>query len=234
MTQTITDKASERRANLVAAFAHDIKAPLAGNAQLLELMLDDEFGALSNESKEIAEVMLRSNRSTQQVLQLLVEIFCLEAPAQPMPIETVDLAACLKRSVDSCDEALRDHVHVEVADGVLVRAEPESLRRLLSILFTYSLKLKAAETQLFVRSHSHNGQTEITISGARLTVGADTLIGDAFKDLCNSDSGRKLPAGAGMALYLSALIVEANHGILTATNVGPEGTTFSITLPCAQ
>jgi DNA-binding NarL/FixJ family response regulator len=44
MANSIADKSSDRHAHLIAAFAHDLRPPLAGSAQLIELFLVKQQG----------------------------------------------------------------------------------------------------------------------------------------------------------------------------------------------
>lgn len=231
MAHSIADKSSDRHAHLIAAFAHDVRTPLSGNAQLLELFLENDFGTLSDELRNVVGVMLKSNQNMQGYLHILVDIFRFEAGVEPLTSEPFALNAIVEQCAEKLEADQRERLRVAIDPGVVIHADKLSIEKLLSLLLLYSLKSKSNQDgELVVSALAEGNNVKLTISGATIPIG-DMASHEEFKDLCANRSSKKLHAGAAIALYLCALLVEAHGGNMVSQASSDVSTTFSITLP---
>lgn len=226
-----TDESSQRVADLIAACAHDLRAPLSGNASLLELMLAEEFGSLPDQATDALQVMLRGNRSMHHTLQLLVDVFQLEAnQGELLHIENQTVSGAVQSAAESMDSESQARVNLDVAPHISVRADREALQKVFSLLFASCLRKNAPEQCLHVTAASTGIQTRIDIAGAAVPL-QNLPDCEAFKSLCGSAPRKKLPAGSVLSFYLSALMVQLQRGQMVAERHADDTTTVSITLP---
>ncbi|MFN8657848.1 MAG: hypothetical protein U0105_16025 [Candidatus Obscuribacterales bacterium] len=226
-----TDESSQRVADLIAAFAHDLRAPLSGNASLLELMLADEFGAMPEQATDTLAVMLRGNRSMHHTLQLLVDVFQLEAnQGELLLIENQTVSGAVQSAAASMDSESQARVNLDVASHISVRADREALQKVFSLLFASCLRKNAPEQCLHVTAVTTGIQTRIDIAGAAVPL-QNLPDCESFKSLCGSAPRKKLPAGSVLAFYLSALTVQLHRGQMVAERHADDTTTITITLP---
>lgn len=226
-----TDKSSQRVADLIAVFAHDLRAPLSGNASLLELLLCHEFGELSPPATDALSVMLRGNRGMHQTLQLLVDIFQLQQnQGELLHIENQCVAAAAESARSAMDSESQARLQIDVAPHVSVQCDGDALQKLFTLLFSSCLRKNSPEQRLHITATTTGSETRIDMSGAPVPLQRlDDC--EAFKDLCASAPRKKLPSGSVLSFYLCALIVQLQRGQMVAERQADDTTTLSITLP---
>jgi signal transduction histidine kinase len=120
-------------------------------------------------------------------------------------------------------------IRADVAPGLVVRADPDQLFRVLT-----NLARNAAQA---IDASGRPGEVAITAGAEadRLTIRvADTGPGlpvKARENLFQPFRGGARLGGAGLGLVISAELVQGHGGALTLERSGPDGATFLITLP---
>lgn len=222
--------ADQARRRFFQDAAHELKTPLAVIDATTSAVLD---GVYPNDPRHL-ETILAQSRLMARIVDDLRTVSLAEARALPLRREPVDAAGILAAvATDMRARATTGslEIHVEGAPGLLVQADPDRLRQVLSALVDNALR------------HTPAGGT-VTLTAAlegpivRLAV-ADTGPGIAAGDLPHvferfyqADVSRDRGTGtSGLGLAIVQALVEAQGGRTSARNGANGGAVFEVRLP---
>lgn len=219
----------ERLASLgeaVAKVSHDLRNILT-SAQLFADRID------ASDDPVVARMAPKLMNSISRAVNLCESTLAFGKADEPPPALTmIDLAGIAQDVVDA--EMLADEhdlvtITSEVPAGLMVRADPEQLYRVLSNLVRNARQAIAAskkEGKITIRAGDDSRRWWLCV--------ADTGPGlppRAQEHLFTPFQGGVSKGGTGLGLAIAAELVKGHGGALTLEGTGPEGTTFTITLP---
>ncbi len=226
--------ADQRRRNLTADVAHELRTPL----QIIQGNLEGVLDGVYTPSPAHIAATLDETRQLARLVEDLRVLSQAEAGQLPMTWEPVDIA-------DLCADAVTSFEGQAEAAGValtavvtgtslIVTADYGRLDQILSNLLANAIRHTPAGGSVAVRATT-------TADGIQLEV-SDTGDGIAPADLpyifdrfWRGDRARTHQAGAGSGLGLAIVrqLVEAHGGQIDVTSTVGQGTTFSMVLPFA-
>ena len=227
--------AEERRDSLdvaIHAIAHDLRGQLGvvlGYADLLERRLDrtDEVAA------EYADTIARVSEQLAAQVDRMMAVY--GASRRSIRPERVDASAIARQVViDLAAEGGRDDVRIDVADDLVVHADPLLLRLVLENLLSNALKATRDVESPVVEvggGSVTDGVVELTVRDNGL--GLDPAeVGRLFVPLGRLHDDEDFP-GVGLGLASVARIVESHGGTVSGTGEPGTGATFTATFPTA-
>jgi signal transduction histidine kinase len=218
---------------LVSSVSHELRTPLTSIGGYAEMLLDDEFGELSDEQKEFVGVIHRNSRRLNRIIDDI--LFAAKVDAGKLSLERTWLD--LIEVATACVTAARPRAEKGQVSVELVA--PDSLEP----MFADHTRL----TQMFDNLISN--AVKFTLPGGTVTV---TLSegGDRVKASV-ADTGIGIPAGevdrlfekffrtstvgavdgTGLGLSIVKSIVEVHDGSIAVSSIEGAGTTFTVDLP---
>lgn len=224
-----TARATRVGRDVLAAMAHDLRAPLNGLVGYTQLLAENTFGPLTDEQREIATILLRQARELTDLLTATLDVAGLDARRLPLRIETL--------TVDDALETLRSATFAGPTRDGRVRwrtaADTPALR-------TDRVKLKAIVQNLVDNALRHGGSAPVDVDVVALSER------DALR-ITVRDRGRGIPpamvphlfepfrsgapGGIGLGLYVVRSFAEALGGRIAVHTVPDEGTTLIVEVP---
>jgi signal transduction histidine kinase len=221
----------DARRELVAAASHDLRAPVASIAAMLEAIQD----GLASPAEYLAALQDQARRLTSLVDDLF-ELARIDAGALGRELEEVALAPLVESCVRGFEaEARARNVTLErtVAEGVPeARCAPEEVERVLLNLLTNALRHTPSDGTVAVTLAPEPDHVRVTVedTGRGLTPEAARRMFDRF---WRDDSARQANGGAGLGLAIARGLVEAQGGRIWAEQRATGGARVSFTLPLA-
>ncbi|MGQ9675120.1 MAG: PAS domain S-box protein [Chloroflexota bacterium] len=215
----------------VSLISHDLRNPLtvvAGQAEYLRNALIKRD--LDREAKS-AESIFKSAQRMNTMIQDLVESARLEAGAQPMHRQPIDLASLvfdLVERVGTMKEQLRIRVE-RLARLPKVAADPGHIERAVANLVSNALKYSPPTSPVIVRVGRTDDEAIVSVTDYGVGIPAED-IPHLFERFYRAKTGREA-AGLGLGLYITRLIVEAHGGRIWVESQVGKGSTFYFTLP---
>jgi two-component system NarL family sensor kinase len=195
--------------------------------------LEEAFGRLSNEQKDVLGALQRSNSRQLTLVDNLLSVYRndnLGVDVQVTDVNMDDLIADILTELQFL--ANEREITLEYACQQApppISGEAIQLKRVLSNLIHNALNYTPARGRIQVHLKSGDGVLRVEVQ--------DTGPGLSPQDLENvfhrfyRAGGSRQVIGTGLGLYLSRQIIEAHQGQIWAENIKPTGCRFVFTLP---
>lgn len=232
---TEQEKLIHQKEDIIAALAHNLKAPLVGADRTFESLVRGDLGSLNQQQAGVLGLLRKNNLHVLTMLQDLIEIHRYETNSANLYFEP---ASAYQLTADVCEQ-----LHNEsFSKGIDVRNEVDStlpwicadkaaIRRLLLNLIANAIK--------FTEPGGHCRITASVKDNDLLLQVEDTGIGFELEDpqmlfyrFWQGD-GKVYSATLGVHLYLSRQIATAHGGTISVKSQPNVGTVFSVTIPLA-
>ncbi len=220
----------DARRELVAAASHDLRAPVASIAAMLEAIED----GLASPAEYLAPLQDQARRLTILVDDLF-ELARIDAGALVHELQEVALAPLVESCVRGFEaEARARNVTLERTVDEAVpeaRCAPEEVERVLLNLLTNALRHTPSDGTVAVTLATEPDHVRVSVedTGEGLTPEATRRMFDRF---WRDDSARQAN-GAGLGLAIARGLVEAQGGTIWAEQRATGGARVSFTLPLA-
>ncbi len=229
-------KSEQLREDLVQMLVHDMRAPLASLAILLDLLREDLEGSLSAEQRQDFGDAIESGRRLARMIGSLLDVHRLEAGQMPLSIGRCDL----RRSVEEALAGLagltadRDVRTRPASEPVEAACDPVVVRRVIENLVCNALRFTPTDGTVEVEAGLDGGRARVTVSdtGPGIAEEHQPLVFEKYGQVHSTVKHIKLSTGLG--LTFCKLAVEAQGGSIELRSRPGEGSAFSFVLPSAD
>jgi signal transduction histidine kinase len=223
-------RVEKSRRELVAWVSHDLRTPLARLRAMAEALED----GLATDPAHYHHQMLREVDRMAAMVDDLFELSRIHAgtlnlSVQPMALRDV-VSECIAGAGPVAD-ARRVLIGGEVDPDLQVSADPAALARVVENLVMNAIRHTPADSEVLVEGHHAGTAIELTVTDA--CGGIDPAdLERVFEVAWRGSSARTPEAGTGAGLGLAIVrgLVEAHHGTVSVSNLGP-GCRFTVRLP---
>jgi PAS domain S-box-containing protein len=219
---------------MVSLVSHEMRTPLASIVGFTELLTTREV--TPEQRKEYLTVMLQEGHRLTALINDFLDLRRIEGGHMTMSFAPADIGALIKRVVELFGKSGETVVTTNLAkDLPLVRADSDSIFRVVANLLSNARKYSPAGGAILVSAASVDGMVEIAVQDHGLGIPADSL-SHLFQKFYRIDTAdRRAIRGTGLGLAISKNIVEAHGGTIGARSAGPgQGSIFYFTLPAGR
>lgn len=229
-------KLADIRENFVATLTHDLKTPLLGAIQTLESLQQEQFGKILPEQQQVFEVMARSQTSTLQMVEMLLDIYRNDAEGLELnrqPLNLVDLVTEVMSRLTAIAANRRvslslQQVNSNFRQALWVEGDSLQLQRVLNNLITNGINHSPRGSPVKIQMTVQGNQAVIQILDEGQGIQPEEA-GRLFEQFYQGHTQRQAK-GSGLGLYLSRQIIEAHGGTIWAENRIPQGAAFGFKL----
>lgn len=224
--------AEQRKDELVAYLAHDIRTPLTSVIGYLSLL--DEAPDLPPEQRQrFTAAALAKAESLEGLIGELFEITRYNLRTIPIERQTVDARLLLEQVADELypQARLREvAIAVEAPEGGTLFADAEKLARALSNVLRNAVSYADAGTEVRIEAAEREAAWRICVTDRGREIAPEHLE-SIFEKFYREDAARSTDrGGTGLGLAIAREIVTAHGGTITAAS--DQGvTSFTIDLP---
>ena len=227
----------EERESFAAAITHDLKSPLVGTNLILEILISEKFGGLSEKQRELISQILASNKQILTLLHSLLDFYREDQSPQSMTIECIEFG----NLVSDCVGDLQVHAQSRniqltlnsASDRCAVFIDPLAIRRVVQNLLDNAIKFTADGGEVKISLAAEKEYLKLTVEDFGAGIEQDVL-SKLFQPFTQGASGRRYALGSGLGLYLCRQIVEAHRGSVSCESVLGKGSKFMVLLPCTK
>ncbi|MCC7528109.1 MAG: hybrid sensor histidine kinase/response regulator, partial [Candidatus Melainabacteria bacterium] len=216
--------------DFMSALAHDMKAPLVGEEQILNAMISGHVGEFSDQQLQLLKTLKRGCNSQLSLVNKLIEIYQFEAGTYVLDSKSLDLYDLLEQVISQTRAKSEKNFDCRLSrsgEDTTVSADERSLQRLFISLFENAVRhgdpqrgvdvfVQPGENSIFVHIHNWGEpipKEQLSNTCDRFWIGVP---------------GKNYVALTGYGLYLSHLIAKINGGQLRITSTREDGTRVSV------
>ena len=222
----------DQRENFVSCLTHDLRTPLVAANRMLDLIVQQTFGDVTDEQQEAIANIVSSNDNMLEMLNTLLETHQYELGQKTLSFIPVDLNKLIADLVAELEPLAREKgikLESNSASNIAeVKGDRLELRRVVTNLIGNAIKF------------TDKGSVKVSLSEDKERVIVkvqDSGIGISPEDqqaiFQRYHQGNHRRAGKGLGLYLCQQIINAHGGELTVQSELGKGTTFRFSLPQA-
>lgn len=224
--------AEQRKDELVAYLAHDIRTPLTSVIGYLSL-LDEASDVPLEQRQRFTAAALAKAESLEGLIGELFEITRYNLRSIPIERQTVGARLLLEQVADELypQARLREvSLSVEAPEGGTLFADAEKLARALSNVLRNAVSYADAGTEVRIEATEREAAWRICVTDRGREIAPEHLE-SIFEKFYREDAARSTDrGGSGLGLAIAREIVAAHGGTITAAS--EQGTTiFTIDLP---
>jgi signal transduction histidine kinase/ActR/RegA family two-component response regulator len=224
--------ATQAKDAFLSSTSHELRTPLnavLGFAQLLQL------SELGEEDRDAVERILAAGQHLLALINELIDIARIESgkfslSVEPVAVQPVVQETCQLMAPLAADRSITINQYCPWP-GLAVNADRLRLRQILVNLVSNAIKYNhVGGTVTLTCQAASSGQVSLEVADTGPGIPAADLerIFDPFERL---GAGSTAIEGTGIGLPLARAFAEAMGGLLTATSIPGEGSTFTVTLP---
>ncbi len=224
---------SEQRKNeLVAYLAHDLRTPLTSVLAYLA-MLDEQPDMSAAERAKYTHITLEKAYRLEELINEFFDITRFNLQDFVLEKKEMNLSIFLEQVADESYGVLSAKgmtCAVDAEEDLMVQGDPDKLARVFDNLLRNAAAYGYENTQILIQARGGNGRTTIifTNEGPQIPQKKLEMIFERFyraDDARSSDTG-----GAGLGLAIAKQIVTLHGGTISATS-DSKNTRFIVTLP---
>lgn len=222
----------------VSLVSHELRTPLTSIKGYVDLLLDEDVGALSADQRDFLETVRSNAQRLVTMVNELLDLSRIESGKMELHIEPTDLVPLAQRVVRHLSPLINDKGH-----NVVVDADPDlrpaavDADRMTQILTNLvSNAVKYTPSGGTIRISLHNDADTVVASVRDTGVGLDENdLHQIFTRFFRSRNRttREVP-GTGLGLSITRMLVEMHGGTITIQSAPGEGSTFTVTMPVAE
>ena len=228
-------EAEQRKGDLVAFLAHDLKTPLTSVVGYLTLLHDDP-GLDEAQRAKFTGIALDKAQRLETLINEFFEITRFNLTQLSLDLEDVNLTRLLEQVTFEFQPTLAEkHLKLELnlEPEVVLSCDPDKLERVFDNLLRNAMNYSNPNTAITVTLARTEETAVITMDNHSQFIPQEKL-DRIFEQFFRLDSSRSSSSGgAGLGLAIAKEIVELHSGTIRAESAG-DRITFVVTLPLAR
>jgi PAS domain S-box-containing protein len=221
----------------VALVSHELRTPLTSIRGYLELVLEEEAGALTDEQRQFLGVVERNAHRLLALVGDLLFLAQVEAGKLSLELGAVDLSAIAAESVENARPLAEERdITLTLATGplALIAGDHARLAQLLDNLISNGIKFTPPGGRVDVRVKGQRGKAVIEVRDTGMGIASEEQHHLFERFFRTAKATEQAIPGTGLGLAISKAIVDAHRGEITVASADGGGTTFRISLPIRQ
>lgn len=231
MADTLEQVENSRR-GFMANISHDLKTPITSIVGFIDGILD---GTIPQErSAQYLQKVSTEMKRLSRLVHSILDVTRLEGgqvSITPVPLDINEVVRQVMFSFERTIEKKNIHIDMPVDDGLTVRADEDSLYRIVTNLVGNAVKFTPEGGWISVRVERYQRQyalVRVCNSGEGI---AEAELPHLFERFYKSDTSRGLDKeGTGLGLYIAKMLVTLNKGEIWASSEQGKYTEFAFTV----
>jgi signal transduction histidine kinase len=224
----------------VSVAAHELRTPLTPITGFLEMLLDEEFGPLTDIQRESLEIVNRSTKRLEALTDNLLDLTRLEAGRLAVVLKPTDLSALIESVAVEYRpqlEAKSQHLTVDIqVDAPFALCDEARASQIIGNLLSNASKytLDGGEITVSLTLAEEEGfvQVSVTDTGVGISAGDQERLFERF--FRARSAGEARAPGTGLGLYITRSLVELHGGQIWFESKIARGSAFHVTFPIAD
>lgn len=229
------ERSSRAKDDFLAVLSHELRSPMQSVLGWVQVLKDTPLHVEA--STRALDTIERNLRQQSQLINDMLDVSRIVTGKLVFHLATLPLATIVRETVDTLGpqaDAKAVSVHVAVDGDLLVVADRERLRQVVSNLVTNAVKFTPPGGAIQVTCRACDGRAQLDVQDSGDGIRSDRLA-TIFERFRQADtSSTRQHEGLGLGLSITKHIVDHLGGTIEAASDGPGlGSRFTVRLPLA-
>ena len=216
--------------DFVATLTHDLKVPIIAETNMIELFLNESFGAISDKQKLALQNMQTSNKELLELVQTVLETY--KVGKITLYKENIMLKEFINEIVEEMTPIAtknKNSIVFEPNRDIRIVADRFQIKRVIKNLIQNAISYGKPKTRIEISIGEIPNYTIIKVKDYGDGISKTDIDRIFNKYYSAAKKFRKI--GTGLGLYLALQILKAHNGDLTVESTEGEFTEFCIQIP---
>lgn len=218
--------------DFVATLTHDLKVPIIAEANIIEFLLEEKFGQISDKQKNALLNMQSSNKELIELVQILLETYKIKESGIKLYKENIELSDFIRKIISEMQHIADKSsitLNFNCQSPININADEIQLTRVIKNIISNAISHSNTTDKIDIELTCENNFAQISITDYGQGI-PQNEINDIFnKYYSSAKKFRKI--GTGLGLYLAKQIVLSHGGNITVESEENTQTRFNIKLP---
>lgn len=223
----------QQREDFVATLTHDLKTPILAANRAVKLLMDGDFGPVSEEQTQILQTIHDSNSSLYKLVLTLLDVYRYDSGAKELSMALVDLSSTISHlAAELRPLAQAQAIELTVVlpeSSVPVLCDEEETRRVIQNLLDNALKFTPSGGAITIFMEQTDEHTLIAVKDTGKGISEEDQP-KLFQRFWQAAASGRYYASTGLGLYLCRKIVERHNGRIWCQSKPGSGSTFQFTI----
>ncbi|MEI8390548.1 MAG: response regulator [bacterium] len=223
----------QQKETFVATLTHDLKTPVRAQMRALEMLLDEKFGKINDNQKEIIEETVNSNKYMFGMVENLLATYRYENKSVNIQKHYFDINDLIKNCYEQIKYLAEDKkqaINFNFERKTLnLYADSLEIKRVIINLLSNAINYTCEYGQIIISSKLKDDAVIISFAdnGKGLSAQEISTIFNKYQSFAK----KFRQVGTGLGLYLSKHIIESHNGTISVISDESTGSVFTIKLP---
>ncbi|GCD90402.1 cell wall metabolism sensor histidine kinase WalK [Nocardioides sp. LS1] len=238
MTEAVEhlEEANRVKSELVSTVSHELRTPLASINGYLEVLADEDLGAITDRQRRVIEVISRNGDRLASLVENLLTLARSDSGETGIDHTLLDLVEVVRESHRVLEPAAQaGQVSVRVVESAPspVRGSRDELERLVINLVSNAIKFTPAGGEVSLQLTTTEDHVTLTVADTGVGIAAEDvpLVFDRFYRAQSATTNAVQGTGLGLAVVRT--IVDHHAGHIELTSEPDAGTRVRVRLPRA-
>lgn len=229
-----------RKTDFLNTASHELRTPLTSIRAFAEIMLENDDPAFDGAgfreaNEEFLHIVDSESERLGRMITDMLDMSRIESGELRWNFTVFEVGPWMRTAAANC-RSLADENHldlrIEAPDGLQVRADRDSLTRVLINLLSNAIKFTPAGGKVEARARTNGEQIVVEVEDSGIGIAPEDQP-KLFESFQQAESGpeHKAPKGSGLGLAIVKQIVEGHGGTIKLVSQVGKGTTFIVRLP---
>lgn len=227
-------EAEKQKETFIATLTHDLKTPVRAEIRAMELLLNNKFGKISQEQRELISEILRSSNYMFAMIDSLLTKYKYENGEISLKKEATNLnnliTSCCCELKIIAEEKNQTINTIFENENIIANIDPSEYKRVISNITINAIKSSPHNSTITIKTSIEKDnfiKIQIIDKGIGISQEKIPYIFDKYVSYNNKFRA----VGTGLGLYISKKITELHGGKIEVQSKENNGTTFSIYIP---
>ncbi len=229
------EDANRSKSSFLANMSHELRTPLNSIIGFSDMLNKEIFGPLNDKQRHYVNNVSKGGKHLLTLINDILDLSKVESNKMEMFYESFDISRAfddVKLTLEPL--ALKKSINLTLdVDPSLknITADRMKFKQILYNLLSNAIKFTPDNGKVDIKTHSHDGQLEVSISDTGIGIPEDRFdeLFQPFNQLHQFNT--KKYEGTGLGLVLTQKFIHMHGGQIEVESTPGEGTTFSFSLP---
>lgn len=229
------DQLNQLKNQFLGMAAHDLRNPIGSIMMFSEFILDEQSDSISDELKQIIEIIKSSSSFMLHLLDELLDVVKIESGKLELKYEKTGLEDFLRKKI-AVNAIIAQGKQIKIALNLpeplpLLEFDPTKIEQVLNNLISNAIKFSFPQTTITISAFSTGNEVVVSVSDQGQGIRKEDL-DKLFKPFSKlSSRGTAGEKSTGLGLSIAKRIIIGHLGRIWVESKVGEGTTFYFSLP---